>query len=150
MNKARPYPATILAIKAFKEQNRWSNPEVVDICAAEGQIVPLTTVKKACSTGAEALNFDYVVSLEPIVYAFNRRGANIPEPDLSESIRGTSASDLEKALEAFERVREREIVYLKAQLRRERIQKIIAFGIIAAYFLFELFTPFGMIQLVSW
>lgn len=138
MNKARPYPATIIALKAFKEQHRWSNPEVVDVCAEQGQIVPLTTVKKAFSSGSEALGFNYEVSLEPIVYSFNKLGAEIPEPDLSESIKGTSATDLEKALEAMERVHKEQIADLKQQLRRERIQKFVCLGFCFATLILEL------------
>ena len=138
MTKPRPYPAVILALKAFKAARNWSNAEVVDVCAAEGQIVAVGTAKRVFSNGSEAYNFDYTVSLEPLVYVFRKLGAEIPEPDLSVEIKGTSATDLEKALEAIERVHNNELEYLRAQLRRERVQKFVCLGLLVATLILEL------------
>ena len=145
MTHARPYPAQILALKAFKALNDYSANDVVDVCAAEGQITNISTVKRIFRPGSEALNFNYVNTLEPIIYAFNRRGANIPEPDLSESIKGTSAAELEQALEAMERVhkseierRDQELEHCKAQLKSERRQKYAAVILCVASLIYEL------------
>ena len=111
---------------------------MADVCAAEGQIVAVGTAKRVFSNGSEAYNFDYTVSLEPLVYVFRKLGAEIPEPDLSVAIKGTSATDLEKALEAIERVHNNELDYLKAQLRRERVQKFVCLGLLVATLILEL------------
>lgn len=150
MDTPQPYPAQILALKSFKAQNRWSLNDIVDVCAKEGQITNLGTVKRIFSPGSESFNFKYATTLEPIIYSFNRLGAEIPEPSFDQTVPNTSVSDLAHVLEAFEHTRSREAEYLKAQLASERRQKFIVLGILIAYFIFELLTPFGMIRLVHY